>query len=118
MQKECAADTFPLTNIHEHQVVFMEEFGETGRYRLSDPVFYRTKRIFITCVCVRCSGFGERADGGGRKRFSYDELDREYFLNQKNGLLVSYLDGLQKDLLSRGLTFYSGWTIIEKIHMW
>ncbi len=45
--------------------------------------------------------FRERADGGGRKRFSYDELDREYFLNQKNGLLVSYLDGLQKDLLSR-----------------
>ncbi len=45
--KECAADTFPLANIHEHQVVFMEEFEKTGRYRLSDPVFYRTKRILL-----------------------------------------------------------------------
>ena len=24
--KECAADTFPLANVHEHQVRFMEEF--------------------------------------------------------------------------------------------
>ena len=26
--KECAADTFPLANVHEHQVRFMEEFRE------------------------------------------------------------------------------------------
>ena len=29
--KECHADTFPLANIHEHQMKFMEEFeGQEG----------------------------------------------------------------------------------------
>ena len=28
--KECNTDTFPLQNIHEHQVVFMEDFEKQG----------------------------------------------------------------------------------------
>ena len=28
--KECAADTFPLQNVHPHQVAFMREFEEQG----------------------------------------------------------------------------------------
>ena len=28
--KECATDTFPLQNIHEHQVTFMENFEKQG----------------------------------------------------------------------------------------
>ena len=28
--KECHTDTFPLRNIHEHQVVFMENFEKQG----------------------------------------------------------------------------------------
>ena len=28
--KECAADTFPLQNVHEHQVSFMEAFEKQG----------------------------------------------------------------------------------------
>ncbi|UWP59644.1 Holliday junction resolvase RecU [Ruminococcus gauvreauii] len=98
--KECAADTFPLANIHEHQVVFMEEFEKQGG--IAFLILYFTGRNEFYYMRLReVLRFRERADGGGRKRFSYDELDREYFLNQKNGLLVSYLDGLQKDLLSR-----------------
>ena len=33
--KECNTDTFPLQNIHEHQVVFMENFG-TGQKRVAE----------------------------------------------------------------------------------
>lgn len=28
--KECAVDTFPMMNIHEHQVKFMEDFEKQG----------------------------------------------------------------------------------------
>lgn len=28
--KECAADTFPLQNVHEHQMNFMEKFEKQG----------------------------------------------------------------------------------------
>ena len=45
--------------------------------------------------------FQERADQGGLKRFRLEELDMEYALKQNRGLFVPYLEGLQKDLLSR-----------------
>ena len=28
--KECAVDSFPLANVHEHQVTFMEDFEKQG----------------------------------------------------------------------------------------
>ena len=33
--KECVAETFPLQNIHEHQVTFMEEFEKQEESPLS-----------------------------------------------------------------------------------
>ena len=45
--KECAVKTFPLQNIHEHQVQFMKEFEEQGgiafiilSYTALDEVYY------------------------------------------------------------------------------
>lgn len=38
---------------------------------------------------------------GGRKSFRHDELNPEYFLPRKQGILVPYLDMLQKDLEER-----------------
>ena len=45
--------------------------------------------------------FWKRAKEGGRKSFRYEELDPEYFLSRQRGVLVPYLDALQKDLLRR-----------------
>ena len=36
--KECAADTFPLQNVHPHQVAFMREFEEQVCVALLSPV--------------------------------------------------------------------------------
>ena len=38
---------------------------------------------------------------GGRKSFRYDELNPAYVLPKKNGILVPYLDMLQRDLEDR-----------------
>ena len=38
---------------------------------------------------------------GGRKSFRYEELDPSYILPKKSGVLVPYLDMLNKDLESR-----------------
>ena len=42
--------------------------------------------------------FWDRAKGGGRKSFLYEELNPEYILPRKQGLLVPYLDLLSKDV--------------------
>ena len=38
--KECHTDTFPLQNIHEHQVTFMENFEKQGGVHGSHRRFY------------------------------------------------------------------------------
>ena len=45
--------------------------------------------------------FWDRAQQGGRKSFRYEELNPDYFLPQKHGVLVPYLDMIQKDLDDR-----------------
>ena len=45
--------------------------------------------------------FWDRKLKGGRKSFRFDELNPEYFIPQKHGVLVPYLDMLQKDLDDR-----------------
>ena len=99
--KECAKDTFSLQNIHEHQVQFMEEF------ELQDGVaffliYYTHKDMFYYLPFRNLKIFWDRAVGGGRKSFRMDELDMSYVLPKKSGLLVPYLDMLQKDLSERG----------------
>lgn len=45
--------------------------------------------------------FWNRAQEGGRKSFRYEELNPAYFLPQVSGVLVPYLQVLQKDLEDR-----------------
>ena len=45
--------------------------------------------------------FWERAEEGGRKSFRLDELDQTYILPSEQGIIVPYLDMLNKDLLER-----------------
>lgn len=98
--KECHTDTFPLANIHEHQVQFMEDFERQNgiafiliSYTHKDEFYYLTYRQMRT--------FWDRAGNGGRKSFRYEELNPGFFLEKKSGILVPYLDGIQKDLESR-----------------
>ena len=98
--KECATDTFPLQNIHEHQVEFMINFEKQGgiaffliRFTHRDECYYlRLKKLLE---------FWQRAGEGGRKSFRYEELEPDFFLPQDRGFFVPYLDTLQKDLLGR-----------------
>lgn len=49
--KECATDTFPLQNIHEHQVTFMENFEKQGGISFFSDQFYRKERILLSAPC-------------------------------------------------------------------
>ena len=98
--KECAVDTFSLQNIHEHQVVFMEQF-ERQKGIAFFLIYYSHKDIFYYLPYEMLRFFWDRAKEGGRKSFRYEELNPAYILPKKHGILVPYLDMLQRDLEDR-----------------
>ena len=98
--KECAVDTFSLQNIHEHQVAFMEDFEKQGGVAFF-LIYYTGRNLMYYLPFAHLKFFWDRAQQGGRKSFRYEELNPEYFLPQKHGVLVPYLDMIQKDLDDR-----------------
>lgn len=98
--KECASDTFALQNIHEHQVNFMRHFEKQGGISFF-LIYYTHKDILYYLPLEMLLFFWNRAKEGGRKSFRYEELNPSYVLPQKHGILVPYLDILQKDLEDR-----------------
>lgn len=98
--KECATDTFALQNIHDHQVKFMGEF-EKQKGIAFFLIYYTHRDVFHYLPYEMLRFFWDRAMEGGRKSFRYEELNPEYVLPKKHGILVPYLDALQKDLDDR-----------------
>lgn len=98
--KECAVDTFSLQNIHEHQVMFMEQFEKQGGVAFF-LIYYTHKDLFYYLPYEMLRFFWDRAKDGGRKSFRIEELNPDYVLPKKQGVLVPYLDVLSKDLEDR-----------------
>ncbi len=98
--KECTADTFPLQNIHKHQMIFMEDFEKQGG--VSFIILFFTSRDEIYYIPFRdLIKFWQRAEGGGRKSFTYEEIDKSFRVHSKGGLYIHYLEELNHDLNQR-----------------
>ena len=98
--KECAVKTFPLQNVHEHQIRFMKEFEQQGgiafiilHFTALDELYYIPFRDL--------EQFWKRMEEGGRKSFTYDEIDKSYQIHASRDILVHYLETIQKDLDER-----------------
>lgn len=98
--KECSADTFPLQNVHEHQIQFMEKFERQGGISFL-ILYYSGKHKLYYMKFKEIKQFWERAEEGGRKSFRFEELNPEYFMTLKNNCFVPFLDYIQKDLDDR-----------------
>jgi len=99
--KECQTDTFPLQNIHEHQVNFMREFERQGGVAFL-ILFFAHRDEFYYLRYEELRTFWERSNSGGRKSFRREELDERFFFSMHGGLMVPYLEPMQLDLESRG----------------
>ena len=99
--KECRDDNFSLQNIHEHQFQFMTDFEKQDGIAFI-LLYYtaRDEKYYIPYKDIK--KFVERAASGGLKHFKYSEIDKSYQIGRKGGVVVHYLEQLQKDLNSRG----------------
>ena len=98
--KECAVDTFALSNVHAHQYQFMQEY-ETQSGIAFLILFYSGKDKFYYMPFEELKHFWSRMEEGGRKSIRFDELSADHFISPKEGVLVPFLDNLKRDYESR-----------------
>lgn len=98
--KESAGLTFSLQNIHEHQIEFMLDF-ERQQGIAFFLIHFTSEDILYYLRVQDLKVFWDRARNGGRKSFRFEELDRNYIIGRKPGVLVPYLEMIQKDLDAR-----------------
>lgn len=99
--KECQSLTFPIQNIHEHQIVFMEDFERQGGISFLLIHFTSVNRYYYLRF-EKLVGFWNRSKTGKRKSFTIDDMEPEFEVRE-NGVCLHYLEALQKDLNIRSL---------------
>ena len=98
--KECKTDVFPIHNIHEHQMNFMEEYEQQQGISFL-IIYFSDADIYYYVPFKDVLFFWERAKNGGRKSFRREELDQSYRIRFTNQIYIHYLEMLSKDLESR-----------------
>ena len=98
--KECRTDTFALQNVHPHQVDFMQAFEKQEGVTFL-LICFTQRELFYYLRFEELMVFWHRMENGGRKSFTIEELDEDFFFTSPNGLWVPYLPMLQKDLVLR-----------------
>lgn len=98
--KECAADTFPLANLHEHQVAFMTDFEKQDGISFL-LLYFSSRQEFYYMPYAEMMEFWNRMLRGGRKSFMISELDPAWFLEVTNDSFLPILEGLRRDLQAR-----------------
>lgn len=95
--KECKTNSFPLSNVHEHQFRFMQDFEEQQGIAFLLIQFVKADKYYYMRF-AELKKFYERAHNGGPKSVKLEELDKKYFIGPKFGVQIHYLEGLNMDL--------------------
>lgn len=98
--KECAADNFPLQNIHEHQIAFMSEFERQSGVAFL-LIYFKKRDIFYYLTFEKIMEYWDRSLQGGKKSFHFEDLDPHFQISTHNGVFVHYLEILNQDLETR-----------------
>ncbi len=101
--KECDTDTFPLANIHEHQMMYMEDFENQGGIAFFLIYFVKREKVYYMTF-EEALTFWNRSATGGRKSFRIEELKEDFFFDLEKGFMVPYLSMIQKDIDTRSLS--------------
>jgi recombination protein U len=91
--KETSEKNFPLKNIHEHQIEFMEKYeNQRGisfllvRFSSVDEIYYLPFKQLKDCW--------EKSIKGERKSIPYKSFRKDLLVKNKNGFIVHYLEAI------------------------
>ncbi|MEG1458758.1 MAG: Holliday junction resolvase RecU [Acetivibrio sp.] len=98
--KECATDSFPLQNLHEHQVEFMTEFEHQQGIAFI-LLYFKKRDIFYYLTYEKMMEYWNRSLQGGKKSFHFEDLDPHFQISTNNGVFVHYLEMINQDLKTR-----------------
>ena len=105
--KECARSSWPLANLHLHQLKFMQDFEKQGGISFVILAFTGLgENYYIPLRHVEY--FWERMQNGGRKSVTYDEIDHDYVIRSHKDMYVHFLETLQRDLDERHVDEHGG----------
>ena len=79
---------------------FMEDFEKQGGISFI-LLFFSSLNETYYIPFKDIKFFYERSLNGGRKSFTYDEIDKNYKINSTSGAVVHYLEGIKRDLQNR-----------------
>ena len=88
--KETRQLSFPLKNIHIHQIEFMENFQKQQGISFL-LVHFQTKGEVFLLPSEEIKKYHQAAIAGGRKSIPYDKFNPKYVVPNKNGFPVHYL---------------------------
>ena len=98
--KECRSDTFPLHNVHAHQLQFMGEYEQQGG--VAFLLIYYTNRDEMYYMPYRdLNRFWARSEQGGRKSVPFAEINPDFRVRVTGGFFAHYLEALETDLRRR-----------------
>lgn len=97
--KECSKESFPLQNIHEHQLDFMRHFEKQNGISFLIIYFASIEKSYYMTL-RELEQFVERAKHG-KKSFHISELNGAFWIPSKAGVLIHYLESLNQDLNNR-----------------
>ena len=98
--KETRQKSFPISNIHRHQIEFMEEFTKQGGIAFMLVNFVQHNEFFFLPFETLKVPW-DMAQRGGRKSMPYESFDKKYLVEYRGGYL-RYLDAINvylEDLL-------------------
>ena len=98
--KECASSSFSLSNVHEHQFNFMADFEAQGGISFL-LIHFTSEDRYYYMTFFELKKYYEGAQKGEKKSISIDELRPEFFVTEKLGVPLHYLEGLNLDIQER-----------------
>lgn len=98
--KETSLKSFPFSNIHLHQIEFMQDFIKQGGEAFFIINFKRYDEMYLLPFDVFYEWW-KQVDHGGRKSIPYKDFPKNLQIYAQDGALVHYLKALQTYLLEK-----------------
>lgn len=88
--KETAKESLPLMNIHEHQIVFMEDFKRQEGQAFIIVYFKKYDEYYLLTI-EKIRQYFDAAAEGGRKSIPYQAFDKKFKIPMEGGMYINYL---------------------------